>query len=59
MRRTRWKQLVGIIAHGFAVKQEAQLSDLVADYDVVIMKHCYPASDVLEDVGRTDPSSSR
>jgi len=59
MRRTRWKQLVGIITRGFVVKQEAQLSDLVADYDVVIMKHCYPASDVLEDVGGTDPSSPR
>jgi hypothetical protein len=41
------------------MKQEAPLSDLVADYDVVIMKHCYTASDVLEDVGIPDPSSPR
>jgi len=59
MRRTRWKQLIGIVTLGFVAKQEAQFSDLVADYDVVVMKHCYPVSDVLEDVGRTDPSSPR
>ena len=35
------------------------LADLVKDYDVVIMKHCYPASDILEDTGDPDPSSSR
>lgn len=57
--RTRLKQLIGIITRGFVVKQEAQLSDLVADYDVVIMKHCYPASDVFEDVGVIGPSSPR
>ena len=59
MRQKRLRQLVGIITHRSMVKQEAQLSDLVADYDVMIMKHCYPASDVLEDVGGTDPSSPR
>ena len=59
MRRTRLKQFVGIITRGFVVKQEAQLLDLVTDYDVVIMKHCYPASDVFEDVGVIGPSSPR
>jgi len=59
MRRTRWKLPIGIVIRGSVVKQEVQFSDLVAEYDVVIMKHCYPASDILEDVGRADPSSPR
>jgi len=59
MRRTRWKRLIGIVTLGFVTRQEMRFSDLVADYDIVIMKHCYPASDVLEDVGRPDSSSPR
>ena len=57
MRRTRWKLPIGIVVRRSMVKQEGQFSDLVAEYDVVILKHCYPASDVLEDTGRPNPSS--
>lgn len=39
--------------------RDVQLSKLVEDYDVIIMKHCYPASDVLEDIGESDVSSPR
>jgi hypothetical protein len=38
---------------------EVQFSELAQDYDVVIMKHCYPASDVLDDTGLASPSSPR
>ncbi len=37
--------------------KEPPFFKLVQDFDVVIMKHCYPASDVIEDAGRPDPSS--
>ena len=40
-------------------KREPRFADLVADYDVVILKHCYPASDILEDIGKADPASPR
>jgi hypothetical protein len=33
--------------------------DLIASYDVIVMKHCFPASDVLEDSGSPDPTSDR
>ena len=39
--------------------EDASFSELVGDYDVVIMKHCYPVSDVLEDTGDPDPESTR
>jgi hypothetical protein len=52
-------RLVRIIIPGFATKEERQLAELIAEYDVVIMKHCFPASDVLEDMGKADPSSPR
>jgi len=48
-----WRLLSGIVI------KEPRFLKLVQDYDVVIMKHCYPASDVLEDTGRPDPSSPR
>lgn len=38
---------------------EKNFSELIQDYDVIIMKHCYPASDVLDDTGLIDPSSIR
>ncbi len=34
------------------------LDSLTATYDVIIWKHCYPASDVYENTGSPDPSSS-
>ncbi len=59
IRPTRWTQPIGIVTRRLGLRQEARFSDLVADYDVVIMKHCFPASDVLEDIGRLDSSSPR
>lgn len=38
---------------------DMHFSDLVAEYDVIIMKHCFPASDILEDTGMAEPSSMR
>ena len=55
----RWKRLIKLAARRFVKRQEAQFSDIVADYDVVIMKHCFPSSDILEDTGNSDPSSPR
>lgn len=34
------------------------LDTLVSNYDVIIWKHCYPASDVFENTGNPDPSST-
>ncbi len=59
IRHTSWIQPIGIVTRRLGLRQEVQFADLVAKYDVVIMKHCFPASDVLEDVGRVDPSSPR
>ncbi|MCP4607481.1 MAG: hypothetical protein GY845_02020 [Planctomycetes bacterium] len=39
--------------------EDIPFKDLVAKNDVIIMKHCYPSSDVLEDIGSPDPSSER
>jgi hypothetical protein len=41
------------------VTREAKFSQLVKDYDVLVMKHCFPSSDILEDIGKADPYSSR
>ncbi len=49
----------GAIARSLREKQEPGFADLVAQYDVVMMKHCFPASDVLEDIGRPEPASPR
>lgn len=54
-----WGQLAGIFTTRFLIKQEIHFSTIIADFDVVIMKHCFPASDVLEDIGRPNPSSPR
>lgn len=35
------------------------LHTMAADYDVIIFKHCYPASDVLADTGNPSVSSDR
>ena len=52
------KHRIYSIARNYILKEPTFLS-LVENYDVVIMKHCSPASDILEDVGRPDPSSPR
>lgn len=52
------KYIINGIARRYIFKEPAFLS-LVENYDVVIMKHCSPASDILEDVGKPDPSSPR
>ncbi len=41
------------------LSEDKSLEDLAGKYDVVIMKHCYPASNILEDTGSPDPSSER
>ena len=38
---------------------EATFAELTQNYDVIIMKHCYPSSGVLPDTGSADPASSR
>ncbi len=38
---------------------EKPFADILAENDVIIMKHCFPASDVLPDTGKADPSSTR
>lgn len=35
------------------------LEDLCKEYDVIMLKHCYPGADILEDIGAPDVSSSR
>lgn len=35
------------------------LDDLTSRYDVIILKHCYPGADVLEDTGSPDIASDR
>jgi hypothetical protein len=54
-----WQQSGGTIARRFMTKREPRFTDLVAAYDVIVMKHCYPASDILEDTGKADPASPR
>lgn len=38
---------------------EPTLEMLVKDYDVIVFKHCFPVSSVLEDTGEPDISSDR
>jgi hypothetical protein len=54
-----WAHPFNMVARRFMTKREPPLAELAADYNVIIMKHCYPASDVLEDTGRADPSSPK
>lgn len=35
------------------------LNDLTAKYNTIVLKHCYPGADILEDTGKPDISSSR
>lgn len=35
------------------------LEDLTEDFDIIIMKHCYPGADILEDTGAPGVESSR
>jgi hypothetical protein len=50
--------IITLFVHGCS-PTEIKFSELVQDYNVVIMKHCYPASDVLDDIGLIDPSLTR
>ena len=67
MGQARWRRLVNIATRGRFMSssgrnlsaKDAPLAELAAGYDMVIMKHCFPASDILEDVGMPDPSSER
>jgi hypothetical protein len=52
------KHIIGNVTRKYIFMEPAFLS-LVGYYDVAIMKHCSPASDILEDIGKSDPSSSR
>lgn len=38
--------------------EEATLEMLTAEYDVIIFKHCFPVSNILEDTGKPDIESS-
>lgn len=38
-------------------KNELTLELLTRDYDVIIFKHCYPASNIMEDTGKPDIDS--
>ena len=37
----------------------ACLDDLTAQYNTIVLKHCYPGADILEDTGKPDISSNR
>jgi len=39
--------------------EEPTLEMLTRDWDVIVFKHCYPVSDVLEDTGEADIASDR
>ena len=54
MRIDTLKRIISGIVRSHILK-EPEFLDLVENYDVVIMKHCSPASDILEDVGTPDP----
>ena len=38
--------------------EEPTLEILTGDYDVIVFKHCFPVSDILEDTGNPDITSS-
>ena len=54
----RITDIVSKVAINYILK-ERKLFSLINRYDVIIMKHCFPASDILEDIARPDPSSQR
>jgi len=56
---TVYQPTIGAINRRLREKTEPRFTDLVAEYDVVIMKHCFPSSDILEDTGKADPASTR
>jgi hypothetical protein len=53
------QQSLSNITRRLGVKREPSFANLVSDYDVIVMKHCFPSSDILEDIGQADPSSPR
>jgi hypothetical protein len=59
MKAALWQRSLGTITRRLGMKQEPSFVELVANYNVVIMKHCFPSSDVLEDMGKADPTSPR
>jgi hypothetical protein len=56
---TLYQPTIGAITRRLTGKRETQLSELIANYDVIVMKHCFPSSDILEDIGKADPASPR
>lgn len=40
-------------------QEQDTLDTLTANYDVIVFKHCFPVSDIEEDIGSPDVSSSR
>jgi hypothetical protein len=54
-----WGRSLDLVARRLMPGQEPRFHDLVTKYDVIIMKHCYPSSDVLADTGQADPASPR
>ena len=61
----RWKRLVSIVTLGLIMGSSAcgptadktQFEDFVRDYDVIIVKHCFPSSEIQADTGNPDPTS--
>ena len=42
-----WQRSIGTIRRRLGLEQEPPFAELIADYDVIIMKHCFPSSDIL------------
>lgn len=40
-------------------REELNLDQIAADYDVIIFKHCFPVSDIEDDTGRPNADSQR
>lgn len=56
---TVYQPTIGAITRRLSAKREAPFSELVANYGVIVIKHCFPSSDILEDIGKADPASPR
>ena len=54
---SKLKQMASILRNYFY--QDPSFQNLVKKYDVIILKHCSPASDIVEDVGAADPLSEQ
>lgn len=51
-----WK--LWVESPGTRVQGQEALEELAARYDVVVLKHCFPVSDMVPDSGTPDPSST-